>query len=594
VSLFVLPRQVPVSGGNSFSGALLHFYQTGTTTPETVYTSATRTVAHSNPVIADANGVFNSIWLDPTKTYRVRLTTSSGVLLYDVDPYPGNLLQDAIEATVTAAFIGEAFYPRTADEIAASVTPVSYQYPFGDIRRYGAVGDGTTNCNAAFTNAVAALPSTGGTITVPAGNYLVTSSVVIDHDRVFIVGEGPNLSKITFNPASTAVLFDFDKGANSVVQAGVRGLGFSSANTVTKTAIRLRDQRACVVEEIGISQGAWGGAASIFLHVLGRDKLTCRKINVLCARPILIDFNPNYATLHTDHFHFEDMEIGSTETLGKTIEIANGVCISNMTFDGYQAWVLGKYGIFWDDTTSTIDSFNLSISNARIEQASDATGHSIYLASTANDLKGLHVENVYFDGNRNGVYLRRPEMVTFVDCFFAGTTGRTNFDVTFTSRTELHLINAFVNTGSTVTFTDGVAVVEMPYNPASAAISGTAFWRFAEASITSRRSQRHDGVLSFRYKGSVADDAQLNLPVLSASGADVAVFKIAMAGATTLAYAHGAWKPGTAPDIYGTSGLVSNTSVDGDLCVINNSDNLSVINRLGETASVVIDVTWCD
>jgi hypothetical protein len=110
----------------------------------------------------------------------------------------------------------------------------------------------------------------------------------------------------------------------------------------------------------------------------------------------------------------------------------------------------------------------------------------------------------------------------------------------------------------------------------------------------SRRSQRQDGVLSFKYKGSVVDDAQLNLPVLSASGADVAVFKVAMAGATTLAYAHGAWKPGTAPDIYGTSGLVSNTSVDGDLCVINNSNNLSVINRLGETASLVIDVTWCD
>jgi hypothetical protein len=459
---------------------------------------------------------------------------------------------------------------------------------------YGADPAGVVNSDAAFASAYATLPATGGTIIVPAGIYFKTTELPIDKDRVFIVGEGPNLSRIKFDPPSPAVLFNFDKGANSVVQAGVRGLGFTSSNTVTKTAIRLRDQRACVVEECGISMGAWGGAASIFLHVLGRDKLTCRKINVLCARPILIDFNPNYATLHTDHFHFEDMEVGSTETEGKTIEIANGVCISNMTFDGYQAWVLGKYGIYWNDTTSTIDSFNLSISNARIEQASDATGYSIYLASTANDLKGLHVENVYFDGNRNGVYLRRPEMTTFIDCFFSGTTGRTNFDVTFTSRTELHLINTFVNTGSTVTLTNGIPLVQMPWNPASAAMAGTGFWRFDEGAVVSRKPGRRDGVLTFKWKGEVADVTQVNLPVLSASGADVAVFRVAAAGATTLAYAHGAWKPGTDPDIYGTAGLVSNTSVAGDLCVINNSNNLSVVNRLGETVSLVVDVTWCD
>src|SRR5690606_75555 len=36
-------------------------------------------------------------------------------------------------------------YSRTAAEISAGVTPVDYRYPEGDVRRYGAVGDGLTD-----------------------------------------------------------------------------------------------------------------------------------------------------------------------------------------------------------------------------------------------------------------------------------------------------------------------------------------------------------------------------------------------------------------------------------------------------------------
>lgn len=45
-------------------------------------------------------------------------------------------------------------YDRTAAEIAASVTPVDYGYPPGDVRRYGAVGDGSTNDRTALQNAL--------------------------------------------------------------------------------------------------------------------------------------------------------------------------------------------------------------------------------------------------------------------------------------------------------------------------------------------------------------------------------------------------------------------------------------------------------
>lgn len=86
-SIFVRPKAAPISGsGAPYAGAKYTFYLTGTSTLATVYTDSALSVAHSNPVIADANGTFAPIWLDPTKTYRAKLTTAANVLIEDIDP----------------------------------------------------------------------------------------------------------------------------------------------------------------------------------------------------------------------------------------------------------------------------------------------------------------------------------------------------------------------------------------------------------------------------------------------------------------------------------------------------------------------------
>ena len=51
------------AGLTTADGAKLFFYVVGSATPKDTYTTAAATVAHANPVIADAKGVFPAIYI---------------------------------------------------------------------------------------------------------------------------------------------------------------------------------------------------------------------------------------------------------------------------------------------------------------------------------------------------------------------------------------------------------------------------------------------------------------------------------------------------------------------------------------------------
>jgi hypothetical protein len=74
------------SDGRVIAGANLYFYQTGTTTLQTVYADAGATVALANPVPADAGGLFPAIYLSNTSAYKTVLKTSAGVTVRTTDP----------------------------------------------------------------------------------------------------------------------------------------------------------------------------------------------------------------------------------------------------------------------------------------------------------------------------------------------------------------------------------------------------------------------------------------------------------------------------------------------------------------------------
>lgn len=102
-------NRVTDSNGNPVSGARLSFFLTGTTTPATWYTDAEGTVPGTNPLVADASGLFPTpAYMAPETTYRVVMTdaTAANNLWPPLDPVRG--FDESQLATSAADAVGAA------------------------------------------------------------------------------------------------------------------------------------------------------------------------------------------------------------------------------------------------------------------------------------------------------------------------------------------------------------------------------------------------------------------------------------------------------------------------------------------------------
>lgn len=89
------------SNGDPLAGGKLYFYATGTLTPKDTFSDNALTAANANPVVADAGGRFGDIFLE-SGTYRVKLTDSDDVEIYDRDPVDGSIGSSGAVVEVTS------------------------------------------------------------------------------------------------------------------------------------------------------------------------------------------------------------------------------------------------------------------------------------------------------------------------------------------------------------------------------------------------------------------------------------------------------------------------------------------------------------
>ena len=355
-SLFQLPKAVPVSAGNSYPSCKAYFYQAGTTTNITTYTTAALSVAHANPVVADANGVFAAIYINEAvnSTYRLQIKTSADVLVYD---------EDNIPSLPSQANIGAALWPQTAAEIAAGVTPTYYYYEPGDVRRYGFVSGGSASTNA---TALQAALNTGHKVTIPEGAYSVNAQSNISSNTEIFAHRN---AVITSTSAGTPIL----KGADveDVLIDGGQWVGTNTTSAIDggNGGIIYIDNRGVTTNgnvticNTKVSTSATAGISCInvnSLWIVDNEVSNCADYGILASRSRNFHIERNY--IH------DSAETGAANTyaISATGDDAGGesqkrCSISNNKILNFASWD----GIMSHDVTSLIISGN-SIENTRI------------------------------------------------------------------------------------------------------------------------------------------------------------------------------------------------------------------------------------
>lgn len=132
-------------------------------------------------------------------------------------------------AANTVAYFLRGLLGRTAAEVSAGVTPSNYLHFPGDVRRYGAVGDDSTDCTTALASAYAQWDAGGAPVYLSRGTYRVTAGHTRT-TRIKIHGDGKFQSVIrAIGFASDASIINLNGSSGSLIDCwSISGIGFMS------------------------------------------------------------------------------------------------------------------------------------------------------------------------------------------------------------------------------------------------------------------------------------------------------------------------------------------------------------------------------
>jgi hypothetical protein len=143
-----------------------------------------------------------------------------------------------IVAVDGARWFNVGYYPLTAAEVAASVTPTNYTYPTGDPRRYGVDVTGAVDCTTAINNALECYAQ----VRLPPGVYKIDGSanggiIAVPANATLWALPGTATFNITANAGSTSVALSVFQLANHSVVAGLNVVYPNQTATNTVAAI---------------------------------------------------------------------------------------------------------------------------------------------------------------------------------------------------------------------------------------------------------------------------------------------------------------------------------------------------------------------
>lgn len=220
---FFLPF-VPAIGPNGtvVPGAKLYFYETGSSIPTPVYTSADLATPLSNPVVANGAGKWPAIYFDDEVVYRVVLKDALGATLDEVDPYIG--LRNVVTDTEAGVWVTST----------------------------GAVGDGMADDTAAIQDAI----DTGSNVYFPPGTYLISEGLTSTTPGQRITGAGEGVSIIVADGAFN--VFTFGTGGTAYEYAAIERLTIDGSAMTSGYALNIDAVDRMIARNIRL-ESPWNG-----------------------------------------------------------------------------------------------------------------------------------------------------------------------------------------------------------------------------------------------------------------------------------------------------------------------------------------------
>jgi hypothetical protein len=391
-------------------------------------------------------------------------------------------------------------YKVTVTALAQSLGTINVKDPL-----YGAVGNGVADDTVALQAAInAAINSTGLSVFLPAGTYK-TGPLLINDNGVHLRGAGVFVSQLLFVPtgnvttpgASTdpgsCITICKSSGAAILYNASIEDLYINTADTTyTKNAIRGVETSQLLVRNVLIDKFYGGDSAGI--QTMGHELTIMDTIHVAACVPLRISVSPTaYSGVKYsgDHFHFTncyfvtghgaDPSNRFPATLPSTcVLVDEAVFLSNVTFDGYQSWVGGKFGFYWVSTVSpnTI-MYQISFKNVRKEQGWGTNGAGFYIDHTGSAAipRQFLFENCYLVDNLAGYVgwkLRFIHNVTMVNCMWPWTGTKYVMDVADVY--QIQWINMWVDPASDILKGANVGTVSAATTRAGYTLPISAMW----------------------------------------------------------------------------------------------------------------------
>lgn len=262
------------------------------------------------------------------------------------------IVQDGETKRATSALVGT--HSVTPEEQDAGVIVVNYRYPPGDVRRYGAAGDNSTDDTAALQACATVCALSGDAVYLPAGIYRVSETIEFPHNTV-VYGDGAKVSSIrphsSWTPSGESYVVRVKQnagaaGADNNYFVNWRDFGVSALGTANLGCVNFNAGGGSTLERMYLVDGGTGAdqlkvsyaeLANVSAVVAQRfsnlwiGSTVTSSIN--CRNGVVIE---SAYTVHFDSCIFDYVSAGGTGDDGFAVKVQNsaGVTFTNCNMEG--------------------------------------------------------------------------------------------------------------------------------------------------------------------------------------------------------------------------------------------------------------------